>query len=85
MSFAGGKANVCSGRHELQSASPNAVPIATTTSALCIVSLATRVPQIPDMPQASGWSSGKMPFPISVVATGIERSSASGAEFAGGL
>ena len=54
MSCVGGIEKVCSGRHELQSASPKAVPIATITSALRIVSFATRVPQIPDMPQASG-------------------------------
>ena len=50
----GGMANVCSGFHELQSASPNAVPTARMTSAPRIVSLATRVPQMPVMPQASG-------------------------------
>ena len=72
----GGIAKVYSGRHELQSASPNTVPTATSTSAPRITSLATRVPQMPDMPQASGCSSGMMPFAISVVATGAPSDSA---------
>ena len=50
ISFDGGIANVYFGFHELQSASPNAVPMARMTSASRVVSFAARVPQMPVMP-----------------------------------
>ena len=69
--------NVCSGRQELQSASPKAVPTARMTSALRALSLATREPQMPVVPSDSGWVSGKTPLPTRVVATGAPSRSAS--------
>ena len=76
ISRVGGIANVYSGCHELQSASPKPVP-----TARMHVGAARRLvgdARAPDARHAerSGWSSGKMPFAISVVATGAPSDSA---------
>ena len=70
ISFVGGKLNVYSGSHELQSASEKRVPRPRIQSAPLHLSLMNFVPQKPVMPRISGWSSGSAPLPISVCATG---------------
>ena len=79
ISFEPGIANVYSGRQELQSASPKAVPTARMTSASRVVSFAARVPQMPVVPTDNGSVSGNRPLPIKVVATGACSARASSA------